>query len=303
MNQIHESLDSFLQSNLPVVLVRIDAVYGSAPRDEDGQMLVSEEGVYGSVGGGYLEYEACRRARMLLKQGRDFLRYECKLGAEIGQCCGGVVHLEMRRMDRAKLAGFLENERQVSQKQSHVYIFGAGHVGLALSKVLVLLPLNVVLVETRAEYLEAVPQGIERRYCSDPVQAIKGAPAASAFIVVTHDHGLDFALSYAALKRKDAVYVGLIGSKTKRGKFHNWLRRRENGDNSLGHHLVCPIGYNHKSTVKDKRPAVIAVSTAAEVMQTLGVAAQSRDSKACTISQGSYSDALGYPQAHHFGGN
>ncbi len=68
-----------------------------------------------------------------------------------------------------------------------------------------------------------------------------------------------------ALSRKDAAYVGMIGSKTKRATFRNWLRR-EDGDESGIEMLVCPIG---NVSVDDKRPEVIAALTCAEVVSYL----------------------------------
>ena len=90
----------------------------------------------------------------------------------------------------------------------------------------------------------------------------RAAPGA-AFIVLTHDHALDFLIAREALARGDAAYVGMIGSRTKRVSFLRWLR--EAGEVDTGP-LVCPIGAAGRP---DKRPEVIAAFVAAEVMQTL----------------------------------
>ncbi len=45
----------------------------------------------------------------------------------------------------------------------------------------------------------------------------------SAFVVLTHEHALDFLISAEALQRDDAAYVGMIGSKTKRAGFKSWM--------------------------------------------------------------------------------
>ena len=58
------------------------------------------------------------------------------------------------------------------------------------------------------------------------------------------------------MRRDDAAYVGMIGSKTKRATFKNWLSR-EIGRPELFDRLICPIG---GTAVKDKRPAVIAAA-------------------------------------------
>jgi hypothetical protein len=55
---------------------------------------------------------------------------------------------------------------------------------------------------------------------------VRAAPPGSAFVILTHDHALDFLLSAEALGRGDAAYVGMIGSATKRAAFRAWCRRQ-----------------------------------------------------------------------------
>ena len=148
-------------------------------------------------------------------------------------------------------------------QRPHVYVFGAGHVGDALAMALSLVPLRTILVDTREEELSAtqVP-GIETCLTAMPEAVVRDAPAGSAFVVLTHDHALDFLITAEALARNDASYVGMIGSKTKRATFRNWLTR-EVGRPEFFDRLVCPVG---GTAVKDKRPTVIAALAAAEIM-------------------------------------
>ena len=97
---------------------------------------------------------------------------------------------------------------------------------------------------------------------------MRDAPSGAAFIVLTHDHALDFLIVSEALKRDDAAYVGLIGSATKRAVFaRQW--REAGGEDACFDVLVCPIGGAH---LRDKRPSVIAALTVAEVMAALSLA-------------------------------
>jgi xanthine dehydrogenase accessory factor len=98
-----------------------------------------------------------------------------------------------------------------------------------------------------------------------PESLVAEAPPGSAFLVLTHDHALDFLILKEALARIDAAYAGMIGSKSKRATFSHWFKR-EGGNAAALPRLVCPMG---GSTVKDKRPEVIAALTAAEVMAAL----------------------------------
>ena len=92
---------------------------------------------------------------------------------------------------------------------------------------------------------------------------MKAAPAGSAFVVLTHDHALDFLIVAEALKRDDAAYVGMIGSKTKRRRFESQFLRA-GGSKAVLAQLTCPIG---GADVDDKRPEIIASLTAAELVR------------------------------------
>ena len=85
-------------------------------------------------------------------------------------------------------------------------------------------------------------------------------------MVLTHDHALDFLIVAEALKRNDAAYVGMIGSKTKKATFRSWYLKSAGGSEADFSRLVSPIG---GAAVKDKRPSVIAALAAAEIVTAL----------------------------------
>ena len=146
----------------------------------------------------------------------------------------------------------------------HVYVMGAGHVGRALAEQFQHLPVQCIVIDLRAEEVAQCNARVETRISAIPEVDIANAPGGSAFIVLTHDHGLDFLLTAAALERGDAAYVGMIGSDTKRVKLRNWMR--EHGDVQTLNTLICPIGASGSG---DKRPSVIAAFVVAEVMAEL----------------------------------
>ncbi len=148
----------------------------------------------------------------------------------------------------------------------HFYIFGGGHVGKAIAAAVALLPVHAIVVETRASELEGIVSGVETMLTPMPEEAVHAAPAGSAFAILTHDHALDFLIVAEALKRRDAAYVGMIGSKTKKATFRSWFLKVANGTEEEFSHLVSPIG---GEAVRDKRPAVIAALAAAEIMSAL----------------------------------
>lgn len=266
------TLRALLAAAPDAALVEVAEALGSTPREAGAWMIVSPERTFGTIGGGQLEFMAIDRARALL--GADAgqggaadgpATLDVPLGPEIGQCCGGRVMVSVRRLDRALRDEVLRRAEGEDAANPTVLVFGGGHVGHALAAALALLPVRAIIVETRAEALDGMPDGIETRLTAVPEEMVREAPAGAAYVVLTHDHALDFLIVAEALRRADAAYVGMIGSKTKRATFRSWYLKTAGGDDAALARLVSPIG----GEVKDKRPAVIAALAAAEIVTAL----------------------------------
>jgi xanthine dehydrogenase accessory factor len=264
MSATRARLERFLASSPHIALVEVIQALGSTPRDVATWMLVSKDGIFGTIGGGRLEFMAIDRAREMIEAGIDTDKLDVPLGPEIGQCCGGRVKVYLALLDEELRTAIPERIVAEEKQQPNVYLFGAGHVGHALASTLALLPLNVSIVETRADALEELAEGVRPVISAMPETLVRDAPQGSAFVVLTHDHALDFLIVAEALKRGDAAYVGMIGSKTKRATFNSWFVREADGDPTALEQLVSPIG---GSDVKDKRPEIIAALATAEVIR------------------------------------
>ena len=258
------TLAGFLARHAEVARIRVARVRGSAPREMGAEMLVSADAIHGTVGGGRLEHMAIGRARAMLAGGEAAASMDVPLGPEIGQCCGGRVELRLRRLDGADRDALLAAEAGRRARLPHVLVLGAGHVGRALAGLLAALPVRAILIDEREGELSRCDAPVERRRTALPEAEIRAAPPGSAFVVLTHDHALDFVLTAEALARGDAAYVGMIGSRTKRAKLAAFCRERGEAERLGG--LTCPIGAGNGA---DKRPEVIAVFAAAEVMAAL----------------------------------
>lgn len=253
----------FLNEEGAKILVEVASVRGSAPREKGAFMLVSDHAIAGTIGGGQLEYMAIDHARRMLSGKAANAILSIPLGPEIGQCCGGRVEIGFRPVDamlrdrlRARLAAEVAALPQV-------LVFGAGHVGHAMAAAFSLLPVRVTVIESRANELSGLPANVETQLAAVPESMVATIPAGSAVLILTHDHALDFLIAAEALRRSDLAYVGMIGSATKRATFAHWLAR-EAPEAEIAR-LTLPIG----GPLKDKRPAVIAALTAAEVMTAL----------------------------------
>ena len=239
------------------VVVRVISVEGSAPRETGARMIVGRDTLSGTIGGGRLEYDAIALAREILAGTRSSFHQTVHLGPEIGQCCGGKVELEYAKTST-------EDQEKMDKRDTDrsVFIFGGGHVGSAIAQSLAKLPVQVTVVETRPEYAKHLPEGVDGCEIALPEVAVKDAQPRSAFVVVTHDHALDFLIVEEALRREDAAYVGMIGSKSKRAVLEHQLVSKAIDPKPLH----CPIG---SAGLGDKRPEVIAAFVAVEVLLAL----------------------------------
>jgi len=247
------------------VLVSIVSSQGSVPRDAGAWMAVFADSVLGTIGGGHVEFQAIADARRRLagQTGDNPVRYA--LGPSLGQCCGGAVHLRFERVGAADIPLL---RARLMTRLTPVALFGGGHVGKAMVKVLGLLPFVVSWIDSRDEiFPPEVPANVQCEH-SDPVQgAVKDLAPGSRVLVMSFSHAEDLDVVAACLARlrqyDDLPYIGLIGSATKWATFRKRLQERGYTGAELAR-VTCPIGL---SGIHRKEPEVIAVGVAAQLLQ------------------------------------
>ena len=247
---------ALIERGEPAALITLVGVKGSAPREAGARMVVWADGQCDTIGGGNLEFMTVREARAMLAEGGAAFERDYPLGPILGQCCGGVVRVRCEQLTKADVPRLMAAARDEAMRKGAALIFGAGHVGDALARALSPLPFRVWRYDPRPEYADTAIA------YADPARAVAEAPTDALFIVLTHNHDLDYEVVRAVLARKDAVYCGLIGSKSKRARFERQLRA--DGLGGEIRRLTCPIGGS--IGLKGKTPAVIAAATAAEMM-------------------------------------
>jgi len=263
-------LQSFLTTHPATIVAELTAVRGSSPREAGTFMLISPDAQIGTIGGGALEYMVIDRARQVLRDGEDHDSLDIPLGPEIGQCCGGRVDVALKRVTAGETKQLVAKLEAELNARPHVYLFGSGHVGHALARALAALPLKVHVVDTRPDELTNLPDTVETHAVAMPEAVVRAAPEGSAFVILTHDHALDFLIAAEALQRGDAPYVGMVGSKTKKAKFRSWYLGEGYPAAPLDR-LVLPIGGTaFPQGIGDKRPEVIAALAAAEILVHIG---------------------------------
>lgn len=269
-----DELQRLREGRSPAVVVTLAMVRGHAPRNGGAKLVVSPGGLFGTVGGGNLEATAIDRARELLAAGSAepmllTMKLNDKVTTEYGvQCCGGEVTM------------MLEPVRVVPS----VAIFGLGHVGLELARVLARQELELHLIDARAEMLDPARVGepgatgplgdavatVHLRHAPVPEAAITELPPGTHVLVMTHDHVEDLAVIDQALRSDRPGSIGLIGSASKWARFRAKLADLGHTDADLAR-VTTPIGIPE---VTGKAPATIAVSVAAHILQLIESAAR-----------------------------
>ena len=236
------------QHNQAYALITIVALTGSSPRGVGSKMLVTLEAQFDTIGGGHLEYKAVAEAKQRLQQGGTTGLLDYALGANLGQCCGGKVSLMYEVFSQTKMP---------------VVVFGAGHVGRALVPLLAQLPVQVTWVDGRYDMLpKELPEGVVAVHEEHPQDHIVDCAKGSCYLIMTHHHGVDMALTEAVIKRNDARYLGVIGSVTKGRKFKQRLAAKNISPQQIAQ-LNCPMG---KAGIQGKQPMEVAIAIAAQVM-------------------------------------
>jgi len=246
------------------VLVTLVTDRGHAPREAGAKMVVTADATWDSIGGGNLEATAVARARAMLADGTTripelmSLSLNDKAPVEHGvQCCGGEVTI------------LLEPLAVVPS----VAIFGLGHVGVELARILARHDVELHLVDARAEQASdralagATRDALARvhvHHAPVPELVLGQVPKGTHVLVMTHDHAEDIALCDVALRCSHLGSVGLIGSSAKWSRFRVKLAEEGHGPDALAR-ITTPIGL---PDVAGKDPATIAVSVAADLVRT-----------------------------------
>jgi xanthine dehydrogenase accessory factor len=187
---------------------------------------------------------------------------------------------------RRSAEGHVRLLERLDEQVPPLWLYGAGHVGQALARILMALPLQLTWIDSRAGIFPSLPTSAVRAlHAADPVSTVARAPAGTRYLVLTHSHPLDYALCRAILARGDSAWTGLIGSASKAARFRSRLARDGLSAEAIAR-LVCPIGIDG---IDSKWPAAIAVAVAAQVLQDLGAAsavvAAAQPAEVCATEQ------------------
>jgi xanthine dehydrogenase accessory factor len=242
------------------VLITVTQAQGSVPREAGTRMLITTHEAFGTIGGGQLEWKAIATARqMLAVEDRSVRSEHFPLGPALGQCCGGAVTLSFEMLTKAHV-----NAWPADEPRFHLQLYGAGHVGRAIAKLLGTLNVSVDWIDERDDEFPSglLPAHI-RKVAVDAVEhEVRTAPPNGFYLVLTHQHDLDMRITEAILRRGDFGFLGLIGSHTKHQRFVHRFEERGIAPEVI-QRITCPIGTRG---IVGKEPEVIAVAVVAQLL-------------------------------------
>jgi xanthine dehydrogenase accessory factor len=222
---------------------------GSSPQKQGAKMLVRDDGSsLGTLGGGCVEADVVQHSLMVLKDGEPRTVPFELTEKDGGLVCGGtlLVYIEPVLVD------------------PQLVILGAGHVGRAVARLARFTGFRVTVADDRPEHAnrDAVPDAHEivvHEFASmfDRLPVDRN----TYLLIATRGHNHDLDAVKAAL-RTDAGYVGLLGSKRKKGLLLNALREAGFPQADIGR-VIIPVGLPIGSVT----PEEIAVSIMAQIIQ------------------------------------
>lgn len=258
MVDIYKELDNLRRQGKDAVIVTVTEKSGMGPADVGKKMLVTEGNIaFGTVGGGAIEYYAREKCKEVLEQRISFSEKYVLNDRTVSVDDGSII-LPMACGGRVTL--FYEF---VGPKQ-YVYIFGAGHCGATLARVLKPLGFFTTIIDERDYVINALDDSADVKVNEGFVEYIEkhGLPNNRYIVVCTPSHQNDFHVLNKILELKiKPKYFGMLCSKKKIGDYLQKAYEIYGKDIDLTN-FYSPIGLQ---TGGDS-PEEVAISIAGEIL-------------------------------------
>jgi xanthine dehydrogenase accessory factor len=245
--ELYEEMVRLTRLGESFVLATVVASSGSSPRKSGAKMLVRGDASFvGTVGGGRVEKETVEAALVALtNETPRMLDYE--LTAENGFACGGSMTVYIEPQGRRPL----------------LVMFGAGHVGRAVTALANGCGFQVVVVDERSDCAqEILLPGADKIICAPVVDAFGQLKldSESFAVIATPGHLSDFDAVRGCLTTQ-AGFIGLLGSRRKRETLLKTLED-EGLDAAQRARIVTPVGLD----ISAQTPEEIAVSIVGQLI-------------------------------------
>jgi xanthine dehydrogenase accessory factor len=244
---VYREIEDIKRKNLKAALAIVVDTRGSTPGKVSSKMIIYADGkISGTIGGGKVEKDIIAQARNIIKSGQPRL-FNYTLDESYQYMCGGKVSIYVEPLKPAL----------------KVIIFGAGHVGQALLKILKLLDYYVVVIDDREEFankenlIEA-----DEIICDNFLRVIDNLSIDenTFVVVVSRDHEWDLEITKKVLPTP-SQYIGVIGSQKKSEHIFKELKSAGFNEKDLAR-VYSPVGI----PIKSETPTEIGISIAAQII-------------------------------------
>ena len=262
---VMDVIEDLKRNNKKAAIARIVEAEGSLPMSRDAKYLVAEDFTIGTIGGGCLENDVYRRAKVVMNDEKSsILNFDLSAqeGSTDGHICGGEVKVLIEPIS------LYDDERIEKEKKviPSLYLFGGGHVCSQVAKCAFVAGFNIHVVEDRNMYANKTrfPDAKEIHVGKIPnILKTLDVDENSYLVIITRGHYQDELILDWAVDT-DAKYIGMIGSKMKIlmtygniSKHTDWNRRK------LIERVHAPIGLD----IGADDPGEIAISIIAEMVR------------------------------------
>jgi len=252
---IYNKITEYSNKGIPLIVVSVVEKSGEGPVEVGKKMIVTKDNhAFGTVGGGALEYNARELCKVFIKNKKSvmktYLLNEGKIieNAEtLPMACGGVVKLFFEYIG--------PNE--------FIYIFGAGHVGQALTNIIKTMNFHVTVIDDRTEVIKQFTGGdkIVNMPFTDYIEQY--SIEENSFVVVcTPSHKHDYNVINKVIEKKIKLqYIGMLCSTE---KLKDYLEKtyKLHGNNIDLTNFYSPIGLD----LGGGSPEEIAISITSEIL-------------------------------------
>lgn len=259
----------YFDSNKDLELVEIveSSIVGT-PRKKGALMFVDKDAKsFGTVGGGKVEYLATLYARDLLdkkESGERVYDLSQEGTVNIGMVCGGECHLRFTYLTNDEKSRKIINDLKEKYKNKNtVFIFGAGHVSMELTRILAYVDFDVVVWDDRENFANVERFKLAKKVICKPFENILNEVNITEndmVVIMTRGHMYDYLVEKEMLNSK-AGYIGVIGSQNKNKVLREKLLADGFSDSRISN-VCAPIGF----AIAAETPEEIAISITSELI-------------------------------------
>jgi xanthine dehydrogenase accessory factor len=201
---LFEEIVKLRRAGRRAALATIVHTNGSIPSYESSRMLVREDGsISGTIGGGCVEAEVWAAAKDVMQKEsprKMVFNLNNEASYDNGLICGGTLEVFVEPI----------------LPQPMLYLFGGGHVSMAVAKAASAAGFAIGVVDDRETFANAerFPMATDIHTSYEEAFAKIHPSASSYLLIVTRGHKEDMRVLAWAV-RTEARYVGMIGSKRK----------------------------------------------------------------------------------------